>query len=286
MAHGSRSPCPTGRPTRPAARWSPPAGRLAGWAPLCVEPAGAGPAREHEPGHRPGHRHLDPPAPRRRPAAARTPAGSCSTPSGVPRPRSGCCYSGSTSSTSTDRSVARRPSAASATWRPRRRCSGCCGTPRSSACRRRSCTGRRSRRRAGSNPPWGRPATPTCGCGCSPATACAACLTPPAPTRCTRRPPRPACGTGRRSGKPSDLRPRDRPRDRARARDPALGDRLLPPVHPRRRLPATPAAQRAEARGVLRLFDLPEIRDLGVSPRWLPVRAAFVAATAGTRRRA
>jgi glycosyltransferase involved in cell wall biosynthesis len=44
--------------------------------------------------------------------------------------------------------------------------------------------------------------------------------------------------------------------------------------------------QRAEARGVLRLFDLPEIRDLGVSPRWLPVRAAFVAATAGTRRRA
>ena len=43
--------------------------------------------------------------------------------------------------------------------------------------------------------------------------------------------------------------------------------------------------QRAEARGVLRLFDLPEIRDLGVSPRWLPVRAAFVAATAGTRRR-
>ena len=43
--------------------------------------------------------------------------------------------------------------------------------------------------------------------------------------------------------------------------------------------------QRAEARGVLRLFDLPEIRDLGVSPKWLPVRAAFVVATAGTRRR-
>ena len=42
--------------------------------------------------------------------------------------------------------------------------------------------------------------------------------------------------------------------------------------------------QRAEARGVLRLFDVPEIRDLGVSPRWLPVRAAFVAA-AGARRR-
>jgi glycosyltransferase involved in cell wall biosynthesis len=43
--------------------------------------------------------------------------------------------------------------------------------------------------------------------------------------------------------------------------------------------------QRAEAGGVLRLFDLPEVRHLGVSPRWLPVRAAFVAATAGTRRR-
>jgi glycosyltransferase involved in cell wall biosynthesis len=44
--------------------------------------------------------------------------------------------------------------------------------------------------------------------------------------------------------------------------------------------------QRAEARGVLRLFDLPEIRDLGISPKWLPVRAAFVAATTGARRRA
>jgi hypothetical protein len=43
--------------------------------------------------------------------------------------------------------------------------------------------------------------------------------------------------------------------------------------------------QRAEARGVLRLFDLPEVRHLGVSPKWLPVRAAFVAATAGTRQR-
>jgi hypothetical protein len=42
--------------------------------------------------------------------------------------------------------------------------------------------------------------------------------------------------------------------------------------------------QRGEARDVLRLFDLPEIRDLGVSPRWLPVRAAFAAATAGAGR--
>jgi hypothetical protein len=37
---------------------------------------------------------------------------------------------------------------------------------------------------------------------------------------------------------------------------------------------------------VLRLFELPEIRDLGISPKWLPVRAAFVAATTGARRRA
>jgi hypothetical protein len=41
--------------------------------------------------------------------------------------------------------------------------------------------------------------------------------------------------------------------------------------------------RRAEARDVLRMFDLPELRDLGVSPRWLPVRAAFVALTAGAR---
>jgi glycosyltransferase involved in cell wall biosynthesis len=43
--------------------------------------------------------------------------------------------------------------------------------------------------------------------------------------------------------------------------------------------------QRAEARDVLRLFDLPEIRQFGVSPRWLPVRVAFTAATAGARKR-
>jgi glycosyltransferase involved in cell wall biosynthesis len=42
--------------------------------------------------------------------------------------------------------------------------------------------------------------------------------------------------------------------------------------------------RRAEAREVLGMFDLPAIRDLGVSPKWLPVRAAFVALTAGARR--
>jgi glycosyltransferase involved in cell wall biosynthesis len=44
--------------------------------------------------------------------------------------------------------------------------------------------------------------------------------------------------------------------------------------------------RRAEAREVLRLFDLPNVRDRGVSPKWLPVRAAFTAATAGARPKA
>jgi glycosyltransferase involved in cell wall biosynthesis len=44
--------------------------------------------------------------------------------------------------------------------------------------------------------------------------------------------------------------------------------------------------RRAEAREVLRLFDLPDVRDLGVSPKWLPVRVAFTAATAGARKKA
>jgi glycosyltransferase involved in cell wall biosynthesis len=42
--------------------------------------------------------------------------------------------------------------------------------------------------------------------------------------------------------------------------------------------------QRAEARRVLRLFNLQEVRELGISPRWLPVRAAFLVATTGARR--
>ena len=42
--------------------------------------------------------------------------------------------------------------------------------------------------------------------------------------------------------------------------------------------------RRAEARQVLRLFDLPEVRQLGVAPKWLPVRAAFTAATVGAYR--
>jgi glycosyltransferase involved in cell wall biosynthesis len=41
--------------------------------------------------------------------------------------------------------------------------------------------------------------------------------------------------------------------------------------------------RRAEAREVLRLFELPEVRQLGVAPKWVPVRAAFAAATVGAR---
>ena len=43
--------------------------------------------------------------------------------------------------------------------------------------------------------------------------------------------------------------------------------------------------RRAEAREVLRLFELPEVRSLGVSRKWLPVRLALAAATAGARMR-
>ena len=43
------------------------------------------------------------------------------------------------------------------------------------------------------------------------------------------------------------------------------------------------AGRRAEAREVLQLFDLPEVRELGVSPKWLPVRAAFTLASVGAR---
>lgn len=42
--------------------------------------------------------------------------------------------------------------------------------------------------------------------------------------------------------------------------------------------------RRAEARDVLRLFDLPEISHLGASPRWLPVRVALMAATTRARK--
>jgi glycosyltransferase involved in cell wall biosynthesis len=40
--------------------------------------------------------------------------------------------------------------------------------------------------------------------------------------------------------------------------------------------------RRAEAREVLRLFELQEVRALGASPKWLPVRAAFTLATVAT----
>jgi glycosyltransferase involved in cell wall biosynthesis len=43
--------------------------------------------------------------------------------------------------------------------------------------------------------------------------------------------------------------------------------------------------RRAEAHEVLRLFELPDVREVGMSPKWLPVRAAFTAATSGARRR-
>jgi glycosyltransferase involved in cell wall biosynthesis len=44
--------------------------------------------------------------------------------------------------------------------------------------------------------------------------------------------------------------------------------------------------RRAEARDVLQLFDQPDVREVGLSPKWLPARVAFRAATAGARRKA
>jgi GT2 family glycosyltransferase len=41
--------------------------------------------------------------------------------------------------------------------------------------------------------------------------------------------------------------------------------------------------RRVEAGRILELFDLPEVRGLGPSAKWLPIRAAFTAATVGTR---
>jgi GT2 family glycosyltransferase len=43
------------------------------------------------------------------------------------------------------------------------------------------------------------------------------------------------------------------------------------------------AGRRAEAGRVLELFELPQVRSIGVSPKWLPVRVAFTAATTGAR---
>ena len=44
--------------------------------------------------------------------------------------------------------------------------------------------------------------------------------------------------------------------------------------------------RRAEAREVLRLFELPDVHDRGLSPKWLPLRAAFTAVTVGARPKA
>jgi hypothetical protein len=56
---------------------------------------------------------------------------------------------------------------------------------------------------------------------------------------------------------------------------------ILAGAYGRRRL-----GRRAEAREVLRLFDLAAVRALGPSPGWLPVRMAIKAAAAIPRRAA
>jgi hypothetical protein len=42
--------------------------------------------------------------------------------------------------------------------------------------------------------------------------------------------------------------------------------------------------RRAEAREVLRLFDVPMACQLGTAPKWFPELAAFAAATVGANR--
>ena len=80
-------------------------------------------------------------------------------------------------------------------------------------------------------------------------------------------------------GRPQNLRPCDRAGACARAHHPALAGRLPPPVHPRRRLPpATDGAAGRGPRGAAAVRAAGGPRP-GVSPKWLPVRAAFTAAT-------
>jgi hypothetical protein len=66
---------------------------------------------------------------------------------------------------------------------------------------------------------------------------------------------------------------------RRRANHQTLAGRLVPPVGLAGAYRRLRLGRRAEAREVLRLFDLRDVGELGLSPRWLPVRAAFRAAT-------
>ena len=230
---------------------------------------------------------MDPAAPRRRlPPAGRGPGDPGDDPP-VRRTASGSCCSASTSSTSTVWPIAGSGSATSATWRRRRPCARSCATPRSCGCPPRWSTGRPSRRRAGSTRPSAGPATPTCGCGCSPATACAACPSPPAPTPPTRARPRPGCGTGTPSGwawrsstapSPAASSPKvpsaaGRPTSSTSSSSPAPTDSSASGSAPRRGTCCGCSTCRRSATS-------------GASPRWLPVRVAFTAATAGARTRA
>ena len=143
------------------------------------------------------------------------------------------------------------------------------------------------RKRACSTPPSAAPPTPTCGCGCSPATACGACPRRPVRTPSTRGRRLPACGTPTRSRRTtrSSTEPSRRgfvpERTIRRWQADFLHQFILAGAYRRLRM-----GRRAEAREVLRLFELPEVRDRGVSPKWLPVRAAFTAATVGARPKA
>ena len=187
--------------------------------------------------------------------------------------RSGCCCSGSTSSAWTGRSAGPRPSAASATCRP----GGDAAGPAQLLLRAPAGGGGAPGGVRGGGRVRGHPRG-----GLRHRHVDAAVL----PLRRALRAPHHLRLHGARGGhhhrhvepgdrprRPQDLRSRRRPRGRARAHHPALGDRLLPPVHPRRRLPAPPDA--AAGRGPR---GASAVRPAG-DPR--PWRLAEVAAGAG-----
>ena len=115
------------------------------------------------------------------------------------------------------------------------------------------------------------------------ATASGARPARPARTRSTRAPSRTGCGIRAPSG-------------RSRIFDRAVALQLVPEPTIRRwqadflhQFILAGAYRRlrvrrmADGREVLRLFELPEVRRLGLSPKWLPVRVAFIAATVAER---
>ena len=112
------------------------------------------------------------------------------------------------------------------------------------------------------------------------------CLPPrPAPTRSTRAPPRRNVESGHHPGAREIFDRAVAMAVGARAHDSAMASRLvhqfiLAGAYRRLRV-----GRMAEGRDVLRCSSFPKSAGSGISAKWLPVRAAFIAATAGARRK-